>query len=205
MWCRGESVLGCLHVSFLVGHTRPPPPTYPPTSPPPHTHTSCTGILFTDLVGVGGNWWETGANVQSSFDLKTLVAVEVALFAVLESFRVKAYETTGEVRACRGGGGGGGAAEVQRRTISADDRWSSAVGPRIAGCRPAPAPSHPPSNAHQPRRAAPPPRLPACPPACLPPVLPSFASVLQGDGRPGICSLGNPIWWCLQGWRPIPW
>jgi len=54
------------------------------------------GILFTDLVGVGGNWWETGANVESSFDLKTLIAVEVAVFAVLEGFRARAYEKTGE-------------------------------------------------------------------------------------------------------------
>jgi hypothetical protein len=51
---------------------------------------------------VGGNWWETGANVDSSFDLKTLIAVEIAVFAVLEGFRARAYEKTGEVR--RGGG-----------------------------------------------------------------------------------------------------
>lgn len=54
------------------------------------------GILFTELVGRGGNWWETGANVESSFDLKTLVIVEVALFAVLEAYRARAYEKTGE-------------------------------------------------------------------------------------------------------------
>jgi hypothetical protein len=47
-------------------------------------------------VGRGGNWWETGANVESSFDLKTLVIVEVALFAVLEAYRARAYEKTGE-------------------------------------------------------------------------------------------------------------
>ncbi|KAL4447795.1 hypothetical protein ABPG75_005014 [Micractinium tetrahymenae] len=53
------------------------------------------GILFTDLVGLG-NWWEAGANVQSTFDLKTLIVIEIATFAVLEGFRVKAYEKTGE-------------------------------------------------------------------------------------------------------------
>jgi len=53
------------------------------------------GILFTDLVGLG-NWWEAGANVQSSFDLKTLIIVEVVTFAILEGFRAKAYEKTGE-------------------------------------------------------------------------------------------------------------
>ncbi len=36
------------------------------------------GILFTDLVGLG-NWWEAGANVQSSFDLKTLIIIEVCV------------------------------------------------------------------------------------------------------------------------------
>jgi hypothetical protein len=53
------------------------------------------GILFTDLVGLG-NWWEAGAKVESSFDLKTLIAIEVVTFAILEGFRVKAYEKTGE-------------------------------------------------------------------------------------------------------------
>ena len=107
----GESLQhACLVLRQARPPTRSPPlqPTLPPTPPPP---TPASGILFTDLVGVGGNWWEAGANVQSSFDLKTLVAVEVALFAVLESFRVKAYETTGEVRACgrvEGGGDGAG-------------------------------------------------------------------------------------------------
>ncbi|PRW45697.1 light-harvesting of photosystem I [Chlorella sorokiniana] len=53
------------------------------------------GILFTDLVGLG-NWWEAGAKVESSFDLKTLIIIEVVTFAILEGFRVKAYEKTGE-------------------------------------------------------------------------------------------------------------
>jgi hypothetical protein len=43
-----------------------------------------------------GNWWEAGAKVESSFDLKTLIAIEVVTFAILEGFRVKAYEKTGE-------------------------------------------------------------------------------------------------------------
>ena len=52
------------------------------------------------LVGLGP-WWEAGAKVESSFDLKTLIAIEVVTFAILEGFRVKAYEKTGEVGACR--------------------------------------------------------------------------------------------------------
>lgn len=53
--------------------------------------------LFAAAAQVGlGNWWEAGAKVESSFDLKTLIAIEVATFAVLEGFRVKAYEKTGE-------------------------------------------------------------------------------------------------------------
>lgn len=54
------------------------------------------GILFTDLIGLP-NWWEAGAKVESSFDLKTLIAVEIAVFAVLEGLRAKGWERTGEV------------------------------------------------------------------------------------------------------------
>lgn len=54
------------------------------------------GILFTELVGRGGNWWETGAEFKDT-NLTSLVAVEVALFAVLESFRFSNFQKTGEV------------------------------------------------------------------------------------------------------------
>eukprot|EP00887_Chlorella_sp_A99_P000031 scaffold16.g31.t1 len=53
------------------------------------------GILFTDLVGLGP-WWEAGAKVESQFDLKTLIAVEIAVFATLEGLRARGWERTGE-------------------------------------------------------------------------------------------------------------
>ena len=116
------------------------------------------GILFTDVAGLG-NWWEAGAKVDSSFDLKTLIAIEVVVMAILEAFRVKAYEETGEVRArARGevgeGAGGRGGREgcVQRM---------GAVLPARA-MRPLPLSSRPPPP-------PPPPSLPARPawaPSC---------------------------------------
>lgn len=52
------------------------------------------GILFTDLVGLG-NWWEAGANVQSSFDLKTLIIIEVGGRAGAAALRPAAGRRTG--------------------------------------------------------------------------------------------------------------
>ena len=60
------------------------PPTVPCLDPPP-----CTQVGL-------GPWWEAGAKVESSFDLKTLIIVEIVTFAILEGFRAKAYEKTGE-------------------------------------------------------------------------------------------------------------
>ena len=63
---------GQQHHGWHFGHPRVPDPS-PPSSPLPPRPRS---ILFTDLVGLG-NWWEAGAKVESSFDLKTLIIVEV--------------------------------------------------------------------------------------------------------------------------------
>lgn len=61
------------------------------------------GILVTDLLG-RGDWWTAGATVESSFDLKTLIAVEVAVFAVVESLRINHWTKTGSVRLNAGAG-----------------------------------------------------------------------------------------------------
>ena len=91
-----------------------------------------------------GDWWTAGARVESSFDLKTLIAVEVAVFAVLEGFRVKAYEKTGEV-----GGAAGGRASLRgvwdSRGLPSRNSWqagslqehgAAATAQRAAGLRP---------------------------------------------------------------------
>ncbi|GAB4816014.1 hypothetical protein N2152v2_003060 [Parachlorella kessleri] len=52
------------------------------------------GILAQELLGKGP-WWTAGARVESGFDLKTLIAIEVVFFAVAEAFRVASWKKTG--------------------------------------------------------------------------------------------------------------
>lgn len=55
------------------------------------------GILFTDLVGLP-KFWEAGAKVDLPFGgLVPLIAIEVAVFAVLEAFRYDGWKRTGKV------------------------------------------------------------------------------------------------------------
>jgi hypothetical protein len=53
------------------------------------------GILFTELVGKPA-WFVAGAETTLPLPLNTLVAIEIALFAVLEAKRFSNYQKTGE-------------------------------------------------------------------------------------------------------------
>jgi hypothetical protein len=54
------------------------------------------GILATELIGAGGNWWTPDSSAQlANGALTARVGAEIALMAVAEAFRVKAFETSG--------------------------------------------------------------------------------------------------------------
>ncbi len=62
------------------------------------------GILFTDLVGLP-KFWEAGAQVDLPFGgLVPLIAIEIAVFAVLEAFRYDGWKRTGKVMIVEWGG-----------------------------------------------------------------------------------------------------
>lgn len=52
-----------------------------------------TGIIFTDAVGLP-EWWEAGAQ-KYALDTPTLLAIELALFAILEAKRYEGWKKTG--------------------------------------------------------------------------------------------------------------
>ena len=56
----------------------------------------CTGILFTDAVGLP-NWVVAGAAVDLPLPLPTLIGIEVILFALLELKRYEGWKKTGKV------------------------------------------------------------------------------------------------------------
>jgi hypothetical protein len=51
-------------------------------------------ILFTEAFGIGQPWWTAGAQVDLPLPLTTLIAIEVALFAVLEGKRYQHWKKT---------------------------------------------------------------------------------------------------------------
>merc|ERR1712193_55419 len=53
-----------------------------------------SGILLTDLVGVG-NWWEAGAK-DYPIDLNALVAIEILVMTIFEGKRFENFLKTGE-------------------------------------------------------------------------------------------------------------
>ena len=54
------------------------------------------GILTTELIGAGGNWWVPDASAHVANGAPTArVFAEAALMAVAESFRLKAFEASG--------------------------------------------------------------------------------------------------------------
>ncbi len=57
---------------------------------------ACTGILFTDAVGLP-NWVVAGAAVDRPLPLPTLIGIEVILFALLELKRYEGWKKTGKV------------------------------------------------------------------------------------------------------------
>mmetsp|Transcript_12549 Transcript_12549/g.31853 ORF Transcript_12549/g.31853 Transcript_12549/m.31853 type:complete len:250 (+) Transcript_12549:202-951(+) len=55
----------------------------------------CAGILFTELAGVGGNWWEA-SNSDYGLSLDKLIAIQVVVMGAFEYSRTKIYQETGE-------------------------------------------------------------------------------------------------------------
>ena len=54
------------------------------------------GILTTELIGAGGNWWSPDASAHVANGAPTArVFAEAAVMAVAESFRLKAFEASG--------------------------------------------------------------------------------------------------------------
>ena len=54
------------------------------------------GILTTELIGAGGNWWSPDASAHVANGAPTArVFIEASLMAVAESFRLKAFDANG--------------------------------------------------------------------------------------------------------------
>jgi hypothetical protein len=54
------------------------------------------GILTTELIGAGGNWWSPDASAHVANGAPTArVFAEAAVMAVAESFRLKAFDANG--------------------------------------------------------------------------------------------------------------
>jgi hypothetical protein len=54
------------------------------------------GVLATELIGAGGNWWVPDASAHVANGAPTArVFAEAALMAVAESFRLKAFDASG--------------------------------------------------------------------------------------------------------------
>lgn len=55
------------------------------------------GILFTDALGVGGKWYETGAQ-DFGFPIPALLAIEFLVLGFLETTRYDGWKKTGKAR-----------------------------------------------------------------------------------------------------------